>query len=74
LEKQYGQRPIIFYTNGYEHWIWDDTRYPPRQIWGFLKREELELAIQRRSTLKSLAAETIRQDIAGRYYQNAGLC
>ena len=26
LEKQYGQRPIIFYSNGYEHWIWDDTR------------------------------------------------
>lgn len=73
LEKQYGQRPIIFYTNGYEHWIWDDTRYPPRQIWGFLKREELELAIQRRSTLKSLAAETIRQDIAGRYYQTRAI-
>lgn len=73
LERQYGQRPIIFYTNGYEHWIWDDTRYPPRQIWGFLKREELELAIQRRSTLKSLAAETIRQDIAGRYYQTRAI-
>ena len=26
LEAQFGQRPIIFYTNGYEHWIWDDTR------------------------------------------------
>ena len=25
LEKQFGQRPVIFYTNGYEHWIWDDT-------------------------------------------------
>ena len=25
-----GQRPIIFYTNGYEHWLWDDRRYPPR--------------------------------------------
>ena len=23
---------MIFYSNGYEHWIWDDTRYPPRQI------------------------------------------
>ncbi|HEU0278073.1 MAG TPA: type I restriction endonuclease [Rhodanobacteraceae bacterium] len=27
LEAQLGQRPIIFYSNGYEHWIWDDN-YP----------------------------------------------
>ena len=26
LEAQFGQRPVIFYTNGYEHWIWDDTQ------------------------------------------------
>src|SRR5699024_85731 len=25
LEKEFGRRPLIFYTNGYEHWIWDDT-------------------------------------------------
>jgi len=25
LEKQFGRRPIIFYSNGYEHWIWDDA-------------------------------------------------
>jgi type I restriction enzyme R subunit len=30
LEAQFGRRPIIFYSNGYEHWLWDDTRYPPR--------------------------------------------
>ncbi|NIP87559.1 MAG: restriction endonuclease subunit R, partial [Gammaproteobacteria bacterium] len=50
LEHQFGQRPIIFYSNGYEHWIWDDTRYPPRQVQGFYKKSELELLIQRRST------------------------
>jgi type I restriction enzyme R subunit len=30
LEKQFGRRPIIFYSNGYDHWIWDDTNYPLR--------------------------------------------
>jgi type I restriction enzyme, R subunit len=35
LEKQFGQRPIIFYSNGYEHWMWDDRRYPPRQYRDF---------------------------------------
>ena len=49
LEARFGQRPVIFYSNGYEHWIWDDTRYPPRQIGGFYKRDELELVIQRRT-------------------------
>ena len=23
LERMTGQRPVIFYTNGYEHWMWD---------------------------------------------------
>jgi type I restriction enzyme R subunit len=28
LEQRFGVRPVIFYTNGYEHWIWDDASYP----------------------------------------------
>jgi type I restriction enzyme, R subunit len=73
LERQFAQRPIIFYSNGYEHWIWDDKRYPPRPIQGFMKRDELELAIQRRSKLKKLASESIKQEIAGRYYQTRAI-
>ncbi|MEK7994385.1 MAG: DEAD/DEAH box helicase family protein [Planctomycetota bacterium] len=69
LEKAYGRRPLIFYTNGYEHWIWDDVHYPPRPIQGFLKRDELELAIQRRSSRKSLAEAKINEVIVERYYQ-----
>ncbi|MBK9436350.1 MAG: hypothetical protein IPN52_15165 [Micrococcales bacterium] len=26
LEARYGRRPVIFYSNGYEHWFWDDTQ------------------------------------------------
>ena len=26
LEQQFGQRPVIFYSNGYEHWLWDDAQ------------------------------------------------
>jgi type I restriction enzyme R subunit len=47
LQGQYGQRPVIFYSNGYEHWMWDDASYPPRPVQGFFKRQELELLIQR---------------------------
>lgn len=73
LERQFGQRPLIFYSNGYEHWLWDDTRYPPRQVQGFYKKAELELLIQRRSTRKPLAAAEINSAIVERFYQTRGI-
>jgi type I restriction enzyme R subunit len=73
LEAQYGQRPIIFYSNGYEHWIWDDTRHPPRPIQGFLKKDELALMIQRRETRKALAPEDIDRAIVERFYQERAI-
>ena len=69
LEAQYGQRPVIFYSNGYEHWIWDDKSYPPRAVQGFYKKPELELLIQRRSSHKKLAEAVINSAIIERYYQ-----
>jgi type I restriction enzyme R subunit len=73
LERQFGQRPLIFYSNGYEHWLWDDTRYPPRAVQGFYKKAELELAIQRRTTRKPLAEGDINRVIVERYYQTRGI-
>ena len=73
LEKQFGQRPLIFYSNGYEHWIWDDKRYPPRQVQGFYKKAELELLIQRRDTRKSLASAEVNREIVERYYQTRAI-
>jgi type I restriction enzyme R subunit len=73
LEKQFGQRPLIFYSNGYEHWIWDDTNYPPRQVQGFYKKAELELLIQRRSTRKPLCEAEINSNIVDRYYQTRAI-
>jgi len=69
LEQMYGQRPVIFYTNGYEHWLWNDLAYPPRAVQGFYKKPELELAIQRRTSRKKLAEATINSNIIERYYQ-----
>jgi type I restriction enzyme R subunit len=73
LERQFGQRPIIFYSNGYEHWIWDDAHYPPRQIQGFFKRPELELLIQRRETRRPLAQAPISTGIVERHYQTRAI-
>ncbi|HET7570362.1 MAG TPA: DEAD/DEAH box helicase family protein [Gammaproteobacteria bacterium] len=73
LEKQFGQRPVIFYSNGYEHWLWDDCNYPPRRVQGFYKKAELENLIQRRTTRRSLATADISNTIIERYYQTRAI-
>ncbi|WP_210489883.1 DEAD/DEAH box helicase family protein [Rufibacter aurantiacus] len=69
LEQMHGQRPVIFYTNGFETWMWDDKEYAPRRVHGFYKKEELERLIQRRETRSLLSEATIDPAIADRYYQ-----
>lgn len=73
LERQFGQRPVIFYSNGYEHWIWDDANRPPRQVQGFYKKAELELLVQRRTTRRTLAGATIDGAIVERHYQKRAI-
>ena len=73
LEKQFGQRPVLFYTNGYEHWLWDDQSYAPRVVAGFFKKAELMLMIQRRTSRKSLADGEINEKIVERYYQTRAI-
>lgn len=70
LEQMYSQRPVIFYSNGYEHWIWDDVSYSPRAVQGFYKKAELELLVQRRSSRKKLSETVINGAIIERYYQS----
>jgi len=73
LEKMTGQRPVIYFSNGYEHWLWDDTQFPPRKVQGFLSREELVLQIQRRETRKVLGTLDIDTKIVERYYQTRAI-
>ncbi|MBE9141711.1 DEAD/DEAH box helicase family protein [Planktothrix mougeotii] len=69
LEKQFNQRPIIFYSNGYQTYLWDDGNYPPRLVEGFLKKDELQRIIYRRSHRKPLEIVLPNPEIAGRSYQ-----
>ena len=68
LENRFGRRPVIFYTNGYYTWLWDDTQYPPRKVSGFYTKDELEWTISKRNN-KNLSDTKINKEIAGRYYQ-----
>jgi type I restriction enzyme R subunit len=73
LEQQFGVRPLIYYTNGYKHWLWDDGAYPPREVHGFYKKDELELWRQRKAARRSIATTKIDENIAGRYYQTRAI-
>jgi hypothetical protein len=43
LEAEHGQRPIIFYTSGYDLWIWNDAAgEPPRKIYGYYSKDSLQ--------------------------------
>ncbi|MGB7248728.1 MAG: DEAD/DEAH box helicase family protein [Phormidesmis sp.] len=66
LQQRYDQRPVIFYSNGYETWLWDDLAYSPRIVLGFLQKDELERIIFRRTHRKRLSAVPINESIAGK--------
>lgn len=70
LQKEFGQRPVIFYSNGYQTWLWDDLDYAPREVYGFYTKDELQALIQRRIFRKPLNKETINNAITDRYYQH----
>ncbi|MBV2119831.1 MAG: DEAD/DEAH box helicase family protein [Candidatus Thiodiazotropha sp. (ex Ctena orbiculata)] len=65
LEQMFGQRPLIYYSNGYEITFWDDCSYPLRPVQGFLSRDEMQRLIDRRRLSKKLDKVDINTEIAG---------
>ncbi len=73
LQKEFGQRPVIFYSNGFQTWMWDDTDYAPREVFGFYTKDELQTLIHRRIFKKPLASQKINDAITDRYYQHEAI-
>lgn len=69
LEKEYGQRPVIYYTNGIEIYMWDDLNYPERKVAGFYTQDELQLLIKRRQLRENLEHIYVNEKITNRPYQ-----
>lgn len=69
IEQEYHQRPVIYYTNGFEIYMWDDVNYPPRKVAGFYTQDELQLLINRRSSKQSLEHIFVDDKITNREYQ-----
>ncbi|MCA9504779.1 MAG: DEAD/DEAH box helicase family protein [Spirochaetaceae bacterium] len=73
LEAMHGQRPIIFYTNGYTTRLWDDALYPPRTVAGFYKKDELTTLILRRDQRNPIDIAQVKDEIVERYYQKRAI-
>ena len=73
LEAMHGQRPIIFYTNGYETYLWDDQAYAPRTVAGFHKKDELASLLRRRTHREPLDVTQVKNAIVERYYQKRAI-
>ena len=73
LEAMHGQRPVIFYTNGYKTYLWDDFFYPPRPVAGFYKMDELASLVICRTQRIPFDVSQIRNEIVERYYQKRAI-
>ena len=70
LEKEHGQRPVIYYTNGYEIWLWNDAEgQPPRKTYGYYSKDSLQHLHFQRKEKEPLSAIAANPVIAGRMYQ-----
>jgi type I restriction enzyme R subunit len=73
LEKEHGVRPIIFFTNGYQYFMWDDLSYPDRQVASIFTKSDLEWMIYKRKHKKVLNDVEIDDLITNRYYQKMAI-
>lgn len=73
LEQKYGRRPVMFTTNGFETYFWDDRSGPQRQVSGIFSKDDLQKILNRRSEKKDLMAIPIDDRITDRYYQKEAI-
>ena len=73
LERKFGRRPMMFTTNGFETYFWDDTHSPQGRVSGLFSRDDLQRLMNRRTERKDLQSVTIDEKITDRYYQKEAI-
>ena len=73
LERKFGRRPMMFTSNGFETYFWDDLSSPQRKVSGFFTKSDLEKLMNRRETRKKLGTIPIDDRITDRYYQKEAI-
>lgn len=72
LERQYGVRPVIYYSNGFKTFVIDGLGYPPRQILGFHSQEDL-MVIHRSRGRSGITDQNVKDYITDREYQKRAI-
>ncbi|MGV8907279.1 MAG: DEAD/DEAH box helicase family protein [Acetobacterium sp.] len=73
LERKFGRRPMIFNTNGFETYFWDDQSYPQRGVSSVFGKADLQKLMNRRQERKDLNTIVINNAITDRYYQKEAI-
>lgn len=73
LERKFGRKPMMFTSNGFETYFWDDLSSPQRKVSGFFTKSDLEKLMNRRDTRKKLNTIPIDDKITDRYYQKEAI-
>lgn len=73
LEQKFGRRPMMFTTNGFETYFWDDQTAPQRRVSGIFSKDDLQKLMNRRSECMDLMAVPIDDKITDRYYQKEAI-
>lgn len=69
IQNMQGLRPVIFYTNGFETYLWDDENSAPRVVSGMFPQKDINEMIERRYIKKSVSTIQIDKKITDRWYQ-----
>ena len=69
IQNMQGLRPVIFYTNGFETYLWDDENSAPRIVSGIFPQRDIDAIIGRRYIKKSVSSIKIDEEIINRWYQ-----
>ena len=73
LERKFGRRPIMFTTNGFETYFWDDQSGPQRKVSGIFSKDDLQKLMNRRDERLDLTNIAIDDKITDRYYQKEAI-
>jgi type I restriction enzyme R subunit len=73
LERKFGRRPMMFTTNGFETFFWDDKSGPQRKVSGIFSKDDLQKLMNRRTERADLMGIPIDDNITDRYYQKEAI-
>ena len=73
LERKFGRRPMMFTTNGFETYFWDDQPAPQRKVSGIFCKDDLQKLMNRRTERMDLMGVSIDDKITDRYYQKEAI-